>query len=284
MAPRYPYLLHEILALAAIHLRCLRPDDAVDYQQVAREHHNTALSGFRDALGSPNGLAEAPALFACSALIVNFYFTDAKDPASLLFRHDPPGPPDWMFPIRGCKALLQQFPGGLRSGPMGDMLKSYMGPWPHGVEPFPFVASESDEQVQLLGKRLSELVSPDELAIAAPIVFELRRSFTISEQGRGIARKSAALAFPANLPAEFLDELSVRKRPYALVIMAFWCVLLNRIERKWWLRGGCIVKDMLGVIESVIPPEYKALIQWPIDEVGSSLEGQGKSLMEGECA
>jgi hypothetical protein len=268
IAPQHPYLLHEILAVAAIHLQYLHPDDPTDYQLLAREHQARALSGFRDALTSQSADQEAPALLACSALIVHYYFTDAKDPASMLFNEDPPGPPHWMFPIRGCGVLIGLLADTLHSGPMGAMLDSYKSPWHGDITPFPFVACPSDDQIQLLDKRLQSLTAPEEQATYAPAMEELRRCFTISEEGGPISHKNAAFAFPSNVSSDFLEAMAVQKRPYALVLMGFWCVLLNRIDRKWWFRNDSIVKDMLQLIRSLLPPNYAELIDWPIKELG----------------
>ncbi|KAM5375392.1 hypothetical protein ACJZ2D_005953 [Fusarium nematophilum] len=256
-----------MLAVAAIHLHRLHPNDPANYQRVAQDHQARALSRFRVALASQGADKDASALFACSALISNYYFAAFDDPASLLFNTDPPGPPEWILPIRGCAALVGQFKDPLRASSMGPVLNTYGPFWKNAI--LPLEGCESDCQIQLLQTKLPvlmlDVVDRDMYDSALGI---LRRCFIISEQGGDATCKTAAMTFPSLVSNEFLKDMSCRKRPASLVIMAFWCVLLNRVDRKYWLRGDSVPRAILGVIKSHLAPEFLDLIQWPIQEVG----------------
>lgn len=117
-----------MLAVAAIHLHRLHPNDPENYQRIAQDHQARTLGQFRIALSSQNADKEASALFACSALIPNYYFAAFDDPASLLFNADPLGPPEWILPIRGCAALVGEFNNPLRASSIGPVLEAY-GPF-----------------------------------------------------------------------------------------------------------------------------------------------------------
>ncbi|KAH6867191.1 hypothetical protein B0T10DRAFT_502562 [Thelonectria olida] len=266
IAPRHPYLLHEVLAVAAIHLHQLHPDNPANYQRIAQDHQARALRQFRAALSSRNADKEAPALFACSALISNYYFAAFDDPALLLFNNDPPGPPEWMLPIRGCAAVVGQFKGPLQASPMGAVMNTYGLTWKNALPPSG--GCESDHQIQLLQTRLLALTLGGSQAIYGPALQILRKCFIISEQGTNMSRKIAAMTFPSIVSNEFIEDMTLQKRPAALAIMSFWCVLLNRLDRKYWLRSDSVPQAILGVIKSYLPPEFLELIRWPVHEIG----------------
>ncbi len=81
LAPQHPYLLHEVLALAALHLSHLNPTERTRYTDLATGHHSKSLALFRPALEEVDTPRAAVPLFMCSALYVTFYFTLPTDPA-----------------------------------------------------------------------------------------------------------------------------------------------------------------------------------------------------------
>lgn len=267
IAPHHPYLLHEMLAVAAIHLHRSHPNDGKDYQRIAQDHQALALSQFRVALSSRDADEEASALLACSALMANYYFAAFDDPASLLFNTEELGPPEWILPIRGCAAIVGHFRDPLRAGSMGPVLNTYGPFWNNAI--LSPNGSESDLQIQVLQTKLTNLTLGDvNQDIYGSALRILRRCFMVSEQGGDTSLKTAAMTFPSLVSDEFLEEMCRRKRPAALVIISFWCVLLNRLDRKYWLRGDSVPRAILGVIKSHLPPDFLDLIQWPIREIG----------------
>jgi len=279
-ATQCAYLMHEILAVAAIHLKCLSPDHQqqqqqqqqqqlgpLDYERLAQEHQSRALSLFRVALASDSAANEAGRLFTCSSLIVRFYFVAIEDPAALLFRDDEQGLPEWIPPLRGCGALARQFADALATSPLGGLVLSSADFWSGGGpvrRP-----CESDSQVQLLEHRLSGLTTLEEQAsLYGPALAELRDCFAVSELGTDLATKAAAFAFPTRVAPDFLTALCHDKHPASLVIMAHWCVLLQRIYPKWWIRSISTVADMVQAIRVRLPgPEWEELIHWPMSQI-----------------
>lgn len=83
---RYPFLLGEILALAAMHLCYIRPSKAPYYRNKATEFQSEAISGYMNAIQNVNAETCAP-VFACAALLgvhvfadrVHFHQTDEGD-------------------------------------------------------------------------------------------------------------------------------------------------------------------------------------------------------------
>ncbi|KAI2608670.1 uncharacterized protein GGS25DRAFT_491183 [Hypoxylon fragiforme] len=91
--------------------------------------------------------------------------------------------------------------------------------------------------------------------VYAQVMVKLRLCFCLSDTtDMALDRKNAALRFPPLMGAEFRAELAGREAP-ALVVMAWWCVLLHRVEERWWLKGR--VRPLLLKIEELVMPEYR---------------------------
>ncbi|KAL0942078.1 uncharacterized protein CTRU02_204841 [Colletotrichum truncatum] len=269
LAPMYPYLLHEVLAVAAIHLHHLHPDDPANYLRIACDHQAKALRQFRDALSPQHAEHQAHALFACSALMSNYYFAAFDDPASLLFNQDPSGPPAWILPIRGCSTLVRQLKNRMFDNSSWTALIGSLSSWSDTAPSHEML--ESDREIQSLESRLDEL-SPCEgqLSLYNEDFQLLKRCFRISKKAEDGSSKIAAMIFAATVSDEFLHDMSERKRPEALAIMAFWCVLLSRLDPKCWLRNESVPQTILSVIESHLSADYLECIQWAVRQIRSS--------------
>jgi hypothetical protein len=75
MAPRFPCLLHQILALSALHFAYLHPGVSSEYSVRAFQHQNMAIGSMRDALSSGVTRANSTAIYMTSALLVASQFT-----------------------------------------------------------------------------------------------------------------------------------------------------------------------------------------------------------------
>ncbi len=265
LATRNPYLLREILAISAIHLHLQQPDSPEDYKRLAQQHHARALNLFREALGDEKAPQHSPHLFACSVLMFKFYISVFDDPASLLFSESPAagGMPEWLAPLRGCAALVEQFSDSLKTGPIGHMLQAFAEA---GEDREP-ARGESADQLQLLDRRLQSLTSAEDQAIYQPALENLRKCFAVAERGDVFSLRTGTFKFPATVSAEFVQAMSQQRRPSALVVMAHWCVLLNRMPAQWWMQGVSSAPDVLDVIRSSVPPDFAELLQWPAQQI-----------------
>jgi len=274
MAANFPYLLHEILAVAAIHLHNLQPESSVDYERIAQEHQSIALRHFRASLALENAAPEAVPLFCCSSLITFYYFAAYKSPADLLGGEDGTTP-QWMFPIRGSIAIMKQYHPALnQDGPMREFIAHGAKLWgasKHAARTAGPEASEAHAQLEVVAQRLRELsLAGDDRDVWVPAVEDLRICFVMSEGGGPLTRKSAAIRFPTAISEDFIRAMTRDRNPAVLVLMAYWCVLLNHIGTKYWLRGDVVVQDMLEAIGAALPDQFLELIEWPIEMVKRS--------------
>ncbi|KAH8882832.1 hypothetical protein GQ53DRAFT_440346 [Thozetella sp. PMI_491] len=262
LAPQRPYLLHQVLAVAALHLSHLHPSQHNEYLRLASEHHSKALGLYRVALqDEPPG--DAVSLFGCSALFVNFYFALPGDPASLLFNAETSGPPDWMYPIRGTRAIWLKNTKELTDGPMSGYVHAHTDPWKQVG-----AVRESPGSPAILEMREKLWIPPEDEYIFDHAIDELLRGYSVSFRGDPESRKSAPVTFAANVTTGFLDRLGHQDQS-ALVVMSFWCVLMHRVPLFAWLKNGKAA-EMLEVIKAILTPKNLELIYWPIQQIEES--------------
>jgi hypothetical protein len=68
------------------------------------------------------------------------------------------------------------------------------------------------------------------------------------------------LMWAYSLSKRFRDDLEAY-RPPALVLTAYWCVLLHLVDNSWFINGAS--KQLLGDIESKIHPAFRDWLVWP---------------------
>ncbi|GKT52212.1 uncharacterized protein ColSpa_12393 [Colletotrichum spaethianum] len=67
------------------------------------------------------------------------------------------------------------------------------------------------------------------------------------------------------IPDEYIDMLR-RRNSNALCILAFFCVLLHRLEYNWWLKGWGV--HLIERIYTALDDVHHFWIRWPIQEIG----------------
>lgn len=275
MSTKHPFLLHEVMALAAVDMSrdvAESQDASTAYLELARYHHAKALSGLMPAI-----MANAPDLvapvWACNSLFVPYYFSTTADAASLLFTPEPhPGPAEWMLPLRGGVTIWKSNEKVLLDGEMGMHLKPYQQNLQQGLalvepstNPSEAFIMQKTKQLELHGDMAAE---GDEKRVMTETFGKLRHCFRVSDRDDALAKKTASLTFCAVAPREFFEMLG-RKRRAPLVVMAFWCVLLHRAEKgNWWMSfKSDRLRDMLDYITNLLGPEGRELVSWPLEQI-----------------
>jgi hypothetical protein len=52
----------------------------------------------------------------------------------------------------------------------------------------------------------------------------------------------------------------------ALCVLAFFCVLLRRLDYYWWMEGWA--RHLIRQVYIALRPEHRMWIQWPMEEIG----------------
>ena len=68
------------------------------------------------------------------------------------------------------------------------------------------------------------------------------------------------------ITAERFIPLLAQEEQVALVILAYYCVLLHQIPTRWWIEGW--VEHLMTGIYGSLDETYRSWIVWPIEELG----------------
>jgi hypothetical protein len=291
--------MHGILAIGARHLAYLRPATRTPYITASDAHHHLALTGYRAAL---TAITQANC-HACAAfsLLLNVYAWASPDRPGNLFLADldGPAPPDSVELItilRGGNAVMRAAKHWVVEGPLGPLYRPWFG-WNKDPEfsrlptvqsllsrpdDSPVLPHEDDARLERLAVLWAapspppqEQTFPPALAPAARAVldhtlFLLRRVFVVTVADNGIEPQAATLSWPIVIPDAYI-EMVRQRNPQALVLLAHYCLLLKRVDERWWIEGKA--EELLGKIARVLVAseqgaEWERWIEWPVREVG----------------
>jgi len=166
MGFEFPFLMHEILALTAIHMSIVKPQKAAIYRLASDTHLATALSLFQPEITNLS-LLNCHACWAFSTMVFTHAWASQEPtkPSTLFF-----APPvnilddsdtvhvHWVKLHRGSHFMLRDLFPSLKDGP----LEPLFAPW-KGMDqkyPYPLAATEEGPLTDLLNAWLTSQLSP----------------------------------------------------------------------------------------------------------------------------
>ena len=75
---------------------------------------------------------------------------------------------------------------------------------------------------------------------------------------------SLGLSWVVRIPELFISMVS-RREPVALVVLAHFCLLLNRLEGIWWIPG--LSRRLLQDIHQTLGKKWESQISWPLQDL-----------------
>ncbi|KAJ5737769.1 uncharacterized protein N7483_002894 [Penicillium malachiteum] len=251
-----PFLMHGVMALSALHLSHQTQSDqgrrGSSWFTIAMHHQNAALSIFRDQLNQINEKNfHASMIFA--GLAAAFGFASALQAETT---EEMPGLNTLLkiFDLaRGLKAVLDSTSHFQQENGLNPLLVFEV---PADAAVPKFTESAFDRLVEL-SEKIDYHTEFYKRAIQS-----LRFLCSISFTGPGSMTLSVGWA---NLvPREYLEDLKCRK-PFALVVLAHYCVFLHMGQQNWCLgRWGY---EVLMEISHILDLEWKPYIAWPLEQV-----------------
>ena len=257
---QHDFLMRGILAIAALHLSHLRPDQADDYQNIAGSHQDKALSVFRANVPNVTD-SNCHAFFALSSLIVVYGFASPRKPGTGVFTDEGPESTNWLPLIRGVNIILHQAWPSIEGGPLRGLLQP-------GV--INTVDTRLPRAAETQMKALAELCensSSGEEAVEAygQSVKALRKCFVkIFTRASVECEVATAFTWPVEVPDAYLELLKARA-PEALIILAHYCVVLHHLDSYWWMRGwgAHLIENIHGELNEA----YRDWLRWPSDTI-----------------
>ncbi|KAM0193078.1 hypothetical protein ACHAPI_007799 [Fusarium lateritium] len=253
-ALKAPYLMNQLLALAALHLS--KPPLAQQpYHQLATTLQTRALASFNQVRQEVSDETCFP-LFIFTSLVGVHVLCDTLQP-----------------PKETAGAVLDRFitylliHRGVRTvtkGAWKTLKNSKFGPYFQQVEDALTIPENNTEpSIDILNKMIEANASPSSTDTYRKAISALQRSFTLFKSLKDTSGQQldAAIAFCLDFDDEYLLLLRQRQ-PEALVILAFFGVLLHW-NRKFWVigDGGQL---LIQAIADSLGRHWAEWLQWPI--------------------
>lgn len=273
---RHAPLRHGLLALSALHLAAtsMSPDRKWTYVVTAREHQTEALAGIQSAELYDLTTAECSAVFALCILMTIFPFAYCQ----INNVEDEP-PHDDDEEDDGQSSILDEFIEvfqltrwllGAMNAVTDRVAASDLAPLTTPAEARPTMPDMSRLVVQAL-QRQNELETAREPAQHETAVFESaihHLSDSLETLMKGAEPKTFAFCWISNVPAAFVD-LVEQRQPFALVVLAHYTVIIHHLRDSWWM--GDWGTRVLREIGDALGPDWRPLINWPVDATGCFL-------------
>ena len=299
-ALNYDYLLEIILAISAFHLASMETEPyqpvSLCYSQISpnltkkelclkagQAHYTQAVRFFRRSL---NNLQRnnCHALFACSGLV--FIATLAQHhqdhlenplqssspriPVSSVSDRSPPAALQngldkvlhWMRLLRGINTILLPSMIWIEEGPFKTLLvqkQEVLSKYESG-DIDPKVACHLDKYYSFLSRAEIDTAVAETCQAA---LASLRNSFAVATCE--IFDHQSIFLWPVVMSDNYLTLLEARQ-PEALVILAYFSVLLFVGDFKWWINDWPY--DTLSFVKENLDPKWDVWLQWPVSVIG----------------
>lgn len=252
LAFEHDFLLSGILAVTSLHLAIL--NSCPIHSNAAMKHHSEALTLTRPHLShvTPDNVS---ALFSFSCLIACYSFGFHQANLSCA---DPIGEILEVFTLlRGIAVIVKNGAQWLEQGPFAESML------PKPSNPNASLAPKIEAAISSLSQCNSALMSDSVTQEAYAVAIEmLRQTFLLSAEQPNA--KMAALPFPIMAPQGLMEKLRDRD-PMALVILAYYGVVLHWLRDDIWLRGWG--KEILDGVTKAVRSEWRVWLDFAVKEV-----------------
>lgn len=258
----HPYVLRGLLSLAALHLARSRASQRDLLIEQALVHHNASSAMALPLIGNINPNISMPLTYF-SILTSNIAFASPKDPSNFLFVANGVIP-EWLLLFRGVQDFFNADGGAMHASSLGMMFHTgrRMNDLWDSEGPI-----EHEGLKELEDRILAHVYDQQKIEVLLAGISELKRAFQLfrdSGDDDDMRVRSMSL-WIFKISDEFVALLRGDDRE-TLCVLAFFCVLLERLDNKWWIKGWGI--HLIERIYSVLDEGFRLWIRWPIEEIG----------------
>ncbi|KAK0724050.1 hypothetical protein B0H67DRAFT_481487 [Lasiosphaeris hirsuta] len=245
LAFAHVFLLHQILATSAFHLAHLCPQQRQKYAVQASQHQSLAIQGVRAALANITP-ENCHALLAVSSL----FFVGALA-ASRPDGHNNPTIDDLIdifHLVKGIGGVLDTSEAVLRAGPLRHLFYTSGGSNLHRA------VSLVTAELNALQPRIHAALADDP---ARPVIEAEALSFLAcigrSVMNSGSPEYRIIAAWPISMADEFIPLLR-RRHQVALVLLAYYCAVMQATEVGYWFTQGWGLSGIQDIERLMVSP------------------------------
>lgn len=252
------FLMHGLLALAALHLAYLNPKAQVRYLQLCDKHQSVALQQFRTVLSSDISPELADALFALSAVISisSMARSCVVDGTTSV---DADAIAEVFFLTRGVADVIRVHYEHIRAGPMGKMFENQH--YPEGTEVVlpPLVARQFERIREMLS---TYGLDPGALEHCQKALSDLEDVYQNILYFGSTTQLETGQVFrwKVMVPTGYIRLVQARNPP-ALIIMAYYAAALTAIRTAWYTEN--FAEYALRGISLELDAAMQHFLTWP---------------------
>ena len=285
LAQEHLFVMHALLAISALHLAWLDPSQRSQNIVLASLHQQEALPLYQAAVGRPDE-HNCHALFAFASILAMLEFASPQDQDGLLFLEstdERDGLPMWLNLIRGGCSLLWSLWSNISTGSMKKLIG--METIEDSLASFAGISDEDPHLAALLplfllGSSPLTDADPAELDIYVAALDALRWVFALPYiNAWSFTYRYLIQVWPIRVPQEFFRLLN-KQRQGALVLLAYYCVLLKRAQSAWYLQQRA--EQLMGFVQVNLDRHLADWVQWPRKELEFLDVAEEAFLMENE--
>jgi hypothetical protein len=249
-ALRHTHLMHATLALSALHLQHITEgiQPRTIYRKSAIHHYGMALSQLRPLIDQINP-ANCGSVLASSALLGFFTFVYSR------FREEQSKLIDNLISIhevlRGVAAIIAHTGSHLDRTAVSAIFKP--GPWDDAAVPVGFQRAICTlrENIRTFGEE-----GEREIHLAAIHTLEENVKAEIANP----QRITLSYLFLTLIDRRYM-ELVASRNQMALVILAYYAIILHRQRHRWWVNDAGV--QLLKEVKECLNEDFAALVKWP---------------------
>lgn len=260
----YPSILHLILALSALHLSHERPEQREEFVQQADNHFTLGVRSVTAALSQLDEDSCQKA-YISTVLICFVYFGRGPRRGEYIVFSDN-GSSEWLVLMNGVKVILDSYQEKVFSGifePKGDS---------HTRNISPPLRGELDEyavHIQDVQRLVEQTALETDCALYVAAINDLLKMASEIYEKRSAQRPSMGLmqvlmGWLYRLPRRMVTLLE-HKEPQALILLAYWAVLLKSMRSVWLMKGWD--EHVLSGIRASLHPDSQQWIEWPLRQL-----------------
>lgn len=270
LAYNHRFLLHGILACTALHMAHLYPAQRETYVIRAYAHQDTALPLFRYEIENPT-TNNCDAIMAFAYLLVVFSFATELDNGqnSLLLVCDTGTGaqekqlilPQWLHFIRcGCDMLSEVW-DRIENGPVSALSEAWETELDVGDSKLPYLERFMSfvPQDGSWSEHVISVYQDGASALADAFAYMARETTKID-----VSTWNILGLWCVRLEDEFYD-LIFERHPGALILLAYYCVIMKRMETCWYFGGR--PARLIAAISSVLDERWHPYLQEAADQV-----------------
>ncbi|KAF1914547.1 hypothetical protein BDU57DRAFT_453289 [Ampelomyces quisqualis] len=255
----YPFLLHAVLALAALHLsRLEEPTSKLhkEYIVLAEKHHVASLADFRASVSNIDNTNWRAILLFAGALFPYFCTASVSTGNDLeyAFGHFLSN----LALTRRVRPMVTGFYDEIMSSELGRII-------PEDVKGMNWAVAEAPVETELVQlRKFSEVVHqlyPPDIVDAYGYAIHVLELVFVRAAGSAKRPSDALLKIWIYLVSDRYVELLSERQPGSLIILAHYAVLIRRSEQCWYLEG--VAERLLSITDAFVPSEWRSWLEWP---------------------